>query len=70
MVYMGFVGGIRRRLPLNFFSHALLAPLSASSPHARQVKHPNFGGFSQGIEIGLEAVAFMDLLEGFVEFCA
>jgi len=35
MMYMVFVGGIRRRLPFNFFSYALLAPLSDSSPHAR-----------------------------------
>jgi len=36
----------------------------------KEVKHPNFGGFSQGIDIILGAVAFMDLLDGFVEFCA
>jgi len=66
MMYMGFVGGC----PSTFLVMRYWHPYQLRLLTRKEVKHPNFGGFSQGIDIILGAVAFMDLLDGFVEFCA
>lgn len=40
---------IRRPLPLNFLLMLYWNPYQLRRPMREQVKHPNFGGFSQGI---------------------